>query len=260
MHTSVWEFVFLVIGGFAAGIINSLAGNGSAITLPLLIFTGLDANTANATNRVGVLMQTLTSTVSLRRTQRTQMLIKLSMWYYVPTILGSIVGALLAVYIHPEAMLLFIGIIMVFLLVTMLRKPQRWLINTDPNKARKTLSQWLVFFAIGFYGGFIQMGIGILILSSLVLIAQYSMRDANIIKILVSLVMIVPAFLVYAFSGTILWAEGLVLAVGTSSGAWVGTRYLLYHRSASRIIRYVLIVVISFAIIKTFYMLWLKYF
>jgi len=111
----------------------------------------------------------------------------------------------------------------------------------------------MLFFAIGFYGGFIQMGIGILILSSLVLLVKYSLRDANIIKIMVALVMIVPAFIIFFASGKILWLEGGVLAIGTSAGAWYGTRYLLYHPKASNIIRYVLILVMVLAIVKIFW-------
>jgi len=253
MQHAVWEYFLLIGGGFLAGIINTLAGNGSAVTLPLLMFLGLDASTANATNRVGVLLQTSTGAASLRRTPRTKMLIKKSLWYYVPTILGSAFGAWVAVDINPNAMRLIIGFLMVFLLFTIVNKPKRWLINTDPAKNKKTFWQWMLFFAIGFYGGFIQMGIGILILSSLVLLVKYSLRDANIIKIMVALVMIVPAFIIFFASGKILWLEGGVLAIGTSAGAWYGTRYLLYHPKASNIIRYVLILVMVLAIVKIFW-------
>ncbi|MDZ7846055.1 MAG: hypothetical protein U5L96_04435 [Owenweeksia sp.] len=81
------NYILLLAGGFAAGIINTLAGNGSAITLSLLIFTGLPADVANATNRIGALVQTFTAVGSLRRSQRTRMLLRESFWFILPAIL-----------------------------------------------------------------------------------------------------------------------------------------------------------------------------
>lgn len=245
-----WQYVLLAAGGFIAGIINTLAGNGSAITLPLLISLGLEANVANATNRVGVLMQTLTAVLSLKRSKRTMVLIKQSFWYYIPTVVGSIGGAILAVYIPPDRLRFIIGILMVFILITLLIQPKRWLINTDPGKNKRTPLQWFIFFAIGFYGGFIQMGIGIMILSSLVLLVHYSLKDANIIKLMVAFVMIVPAFLVYLYSGDIAWLPGITLAAGAGAGAWFGARYVLFHPKARGYIRYLLIGIVVFAIVK----------
>ena len=253
MQNEWWEYLFLLGGGFLAGIINTLAGNGSAITLPLLISMGLPANEANATNRVGVLLQTLTATLTLKRSKRTLVLIRQSFWYYIPTILGSIGGALLAIDINPDILKLIIGILMVFILFTLLLQPKKWLISTDPGKNKKTVLQWIIFFGIGFYGGFIQMGIGIMILSSLVLLVHYSLKDANVIKLMVALVMIIPAFFIYMYSGDIKWIPGAVLALGAGAGAWFGTRYVLYHPKARDYIRYLLIVIVVFAIGKIFW-------
>ncbi len=252
MQYSVWEMLLIIGGGFLAGIINTLAGNGSAITLPVLLFLGLDANAANATNRVGVLLQTFTGVVALKKTPRTNMLIKKSSWYFIPTILGALGGAWLAVDIPESVLKIIIGLLMVFVLITLLLRPKKWLINTDPSKNKKTLSQWLIFFAIGFYGGFIQMGIGILILSALVLLANYSLKDSNIIKIVVALVMIIPAFFIFLWSGQIQWAPGLLLALGTTLGSWFSVKKLLFHPQAATYIRYLLIAIVLFALGKLF--------
>ena len=221
MDYAIWEYLLLAGGGFAAGIINSLAGNGSAITLPLLLSMGMDANVANATNRVGVLLQTGTALASLKRTKRSRFLIKGSVWYFIPTILGSAAGALLAIDISPEILELIIGLLMLVVLATLLLKPKKWLRDTDLEKKKKTPLQWFIIFAIGFYGGFIQMGIGIMLLSSLVLIAHYSLKDANVIKLMIAFVMIVPAFAIYVYSGDILWVPGIVLASGRLIGIMV---------------------------------------
>ena len=250
MDYTIWQYIFLAGGGFAAGIINTLAGNGSAITLPLLLSMGMDANVANATNRVGVLLQTGTAVASLKRTKRSRFLIKGSVWYYLPTILGSMAGAFLAIDIDPDILELIIGLLMFVILVTLLLRPKKWLRDTDLGKKKKTPLQWIIIFAIGFYGGFIQMGIGIMLLSSLVLIAHYSLKDANVIKLMIAFVMIIPAFTIYVYSGDIQWIPGLVLAVGASIGSWFGIRYVLYHPKAAVYIRYLLIAIVLFALVK----------
>ena len=132
MQNEWWEYLLLIGGGFLAGIINTLAGNGSAITLPLLISMGLPANEANATNRVGVLLQTLTAILTLKRSKRTLVLVRKSLWYYIPTILGSIGGAMLAIDIDPDILKLIIGLLMIFILFTLLLQPKKWLINIEP--------------------------------------------------------------------------------------------------------------------------------
>lgn len=252
MELDVWDWLLFILGGFAAGIINSLAGNGSAITLTLLLATGMDSNIANATNRVGVLLQTTTSVLSLKRSKRTYLLVKDSSWYFIPTILGSVIGAYVAIDIPEDIMNYIIGGFMVILLFTLLLKPKRWLISTDSNKKRKTLLNWMLLFAIGLYGGLIQMGIGIMMLAALVLSAKYSLKDANIIKLILAFVLIIPAFIIFLLSGDIDWIPGIALAIGAVGGAYVGTRYILYMKKANDYIRYLLIVVILFAIVKLF--------
>jgi len=249
----VIDILLLLIGGFMAGVINTIAGNGSAITLTVLMATGMDANVANATNRIGILSQTLTAVLSLKRSKRTQVLVKQSVWYYWPTIAGSLLGAWLAIDIDKDLLEIIIGVFMVILLFTLLLKPKKWLINTDASKPKKTALNLFLFFAIGLYGGFIQMGIGIMILSTLVLIAHYSLRDANVIKLWVAFVMIIPAFIIFLLSGDMQWQPGLILAFGAMLGARFGARKVLYHPKANVIIRFVLIGVIIFAIIRIFY-------
>ena len=125
-----YELIALVFGGFIAGLINVVAGNGSAITLPLLMWLGLDANTANATNRVGAIFQTTSAITSLNKTNRVKYMIRQSYFIIPPILIGAIIGANLAIDI-PENILRFcIGSAMIGLLVTMLSNPKKWLIPT----------------------------------------------------------------------------------------------------------------------------------
>lgn len=231
-----------------------MAGNGSAITLTLLLGLGMDANVANATNRIGVVMQTITSAASLRRTPRTIRNIRMSYYFIFPSILGSVMGAFVAVDTPPVLLKYIIGAIMIFILITLFVKPKSWLIQTDTSRPNHTWKNWLWFFAIGFYSGFIQMGMGILMLALLVLIARFSLRDANIIKLFIAFLLTTPAFFVFLWSGDIIWKPGIMLGIGSVTGAFIGTRYLLYHRRANELTRYLLIAVILFALVRIFFM------
>lgn len=243
---NIYILIFLV-GGFLTGIINTLAGNGSAITLSLMMFTGMPANIANATNRIGAIVQTITAVLSLQKTKRTRFLLGDSLWFIVPSVIGSIIGALIAVEVNPVVLKKIIGFIMLFLLSTMLYSPKKWSGGTDTKKPRKTILNWVLIFITAIYGGFLQMGIGIMLLSILVLLTKYSLRDANIVKLLIATVFVIPAFLVFALSGDMDWIPGLVLAIGQGIGAWVGARYILFLPKANQMVKIVLIVILSFS-------------
>lgn len=239
------NYLLLFGGGILAGIMNTLAGNGSAITLSLLIFFGLPANVANATNRIGAMVQTITAVISLRKTPRTKFMFRESIWFFIPSIIGSAIGAFIAGTVDPDMLRFIIGLIMLLLLFTILNKPKKWLKATNLNINSKTPLNWFLIFLIGFYGGFIQMGIGIMILSVLVLLMQYSLRDANIIKLLLAMVFLIPAFFVFLWSGDMQWKPGIALAAGQAIGAVIGARYILFLPKANVIVRWILIVILS---------------
>ena len=247
-----WNLIALTVGGFFAGLINVVAGNGSAITLPLLMWVGLDPNAANATNRVGAIFQTSSAISSLPKTQRVKYMIKESYFIAPPIIIGAIIGANLAVDIPEDAMRISIGCIMIILLITMLTNPKKWLISTDGSREKRTLGIWLSFFALGIYGGFIQMGFGIFFLSIAVLLAKYALKDGNIMKLFIAFLMTIPSFIIFTISGSIEWTYGLSLALGTSIGARFGAKKVIQHPRANAITRYVLIAVIIVAIVKMF--------
>lgn len=253
MDLSIFEICLFIVGGFAAGIINTLAGNGSAITLTLLISTGMDASAANATNRIGVLFQTVTGVFSLKKTKRTKKHIRDSVWFVIPSTLGSVIGASLALGTPPKTLKIIIGLLMVGILINVLFNAKKWLINTDPGVKMKSKKNMIWFFAVGLYAGFIQMGFGIITLSILVLIVKYSLKDANIIKIVAAAIATIPAFFIFWYSGLMDWFPGVMLAIGSSIGAWFGTRFVLTHPKANEYIRYLLIAVIIFGIYRIFY-------
>ena len=240
-----WTIYLAVIAaGFGAGFINTLAGSGSLITLPLLIFLGLPPNVANGTNRVGVLFQNIISTESFRRNKvldgRGGLILS------VPAILGSILGAQIAVNLDEETMRQVIGGLMVVMLIVILVRPRRWL-HGELNRMQGRPSFWhlLIFFGIGIYGGFIQAGVGIFLLAGLVLGVGYNLVWANPAKNFIVLLFTISALIVFQRNGQVIWTIGLILAIGNSLGAWVAAR-MAVDRGAE-FVRWVLIVVVAVA-------------
>lgn len=214
----------VILAGLACGFINTLAGSGSLITLPLLIFLGLPATVANGTNRVAILLQNI---VGVRGFQSHGLLnLRQALWLAVPAALGSIVGARIAVDLNEATMQRVIGIIMVIMLFVMLINPKRWL-QGRPGQIRERpgVLELGLFFLIGIYGGFIQAGVGIFLLAGLVLGAGFDLVRANAIKVLIILIFTVPALIVFLMNGQVNWGIGLILAIGNMAGAWLGAQF-----------------------------------
>ena len=250
MNLEWYQYILLLLGGAVAGVINTLAGNGSTITLFLLMTFGLPANVANGTNRIGILFQSIIATRAFAKSERFQPLIKKSWWIIALAVPGGIAGAMFASTIDKEAMKFIIGGLMVLMFFIILINPKRWLRETDNTKNRKTLLNFALFIAIGFYAGFIQMGMGLFFLAIMVLGAKYSLLDANILKIVITLLVTIPALIIYLYQGQVMWEYGLVLAVGQSTGAWLAANFAVNHPKANVWIHRLLIVMVLVAIIK----------
>lgn len=252
LDLELWHYPLLVAGGVLTGLINSLAGNGSAISLSLMMFIGLPPSWANATNRIGVVFQTITAVLSLPRTDRVKELGRRAGILLIPSMLGAAIGAWLADETPDTWMKYVIGVVMVGLLFTLLFKPSQWKKEDGQERTDRKWGLVLYFFAIGLYGGYIQMGIGIMMLAVLVLYTGYGLVEANIIKLIIAFALTIPAFLVFLMSGKMQWPIGITLGLGQMVGAWVGTKYLLTHPRASVTIRYLLVVILLYAILRIF--------
>lgn len=234
-------YIAVVVAGFLAGFINTLAGSGSLITLPLLIFVGLPATVANGTNRVAILLQNVVGVSSFRR--QGVLSFRRGLILAVPAALGAVVGAQIAVNLDEEMMRRVIGGLMLVMLVVVLIRPKRWLQGRpEAESAQSTWPQMLIFFAIGAYGGFIQAGVGIFLLAGLVLSAGYDLVRANAVKLLIVLSFTVFALGVFVINDQVNWLVGLVLAVGNMSGAWVASRMAV--KRGARFVRWLLIAVL----------------
>ncbi len=244
-------YLAVIVAGFLAGFINTLAGSGSAITLPLLVFLGLPATVANGTNRIGVLFQTTMSTTTYHRAGVMPWRDANSL--LIPTVIGGLVGAVIAVDLNEEQMQLAIGAMLVLTFFLILLKPKRWLTGKPEGAKKPGWKEWVIFFFIGLYGGFIQAGVGILLLVGLVLGVGFNLMKANAIKAWLVLALNLFAFAVFVYNGQVDWLLGFVLAIGNTAGGWVGARVGSQEWAQIWVYRLLLLIVVVSAV-RMFYM------
>jgi uncharacterized membrane protein YfcA len=236
------KYVLIVLAGVAAGFVNILAGNGSLITLPALLFFGLPANVANATNRVGVVLQNVVGVAGFH--QQGKLDLRGALIYSIPATLGAILGAYIAVDINEEVFRRVLAVVMVLMLVLMLVKPERWVKgHLEKANHRLTPLSFLIFFAIGVYGGFLQAGVGIFLLVALVLNAGYDVVRGNAVKVFIVLALTLVALAIFQANGQVQWDVGLLLGAGNMVGAWLATRFAA-EKGAVWVRRFVIVVVL----------------
>ena len=238
-----------VAAGFVCGWINTLAGSGSLVTLPVLLAMGLPANVANGTNRIAIVLQNVVSASSFRHQEVLDL--RGGLLLSIPTAFGAIVGTHIALNLDEQMMRRTIGALMVVMLVVVLTEPKRWL-EGRPECVHHTLEwkQALTFFAIGVYGGFIQAGIGIFLLAGLVLGSGYDLVRGNAVKVLIILAQALVALLIFALNDQVVWEIGVLMGLGTMPGAWVGARMAV--KRGAVFVRWVLIAVVVVSALDLF--------
>jgi len=239
------ETILLVIGaGVLCGFINTLAGSGSLVSLPILMFIGLPPNMANGTNRVGVFVQNLVTTTTFHRKRILD--IPLGMEVAIPTIAGSVAGAFIVLELPDRAVEIVVGVVLFIMLIPMWFNPKQWLEGKDLSKTRvRRWLRWLIFFVVGAYGGFIQAGVGIFLLAALVLNAGCNLVKANAQKAMINLMLTFFAMIVFMVNGQIDWVVGVTLAVGNAIGGFLGTKWAVSWGPA--FVRYVVMIVVVLA-------------
>ena len=252
MDLSTTQLIFFLIAGVATGIINTLAGSGSLITLPIFIFLcGLDAQVANATNRIGVLIQTPVAMKTFHK--HGNLPLEGAGWLVLATVPGALLGAWLSTILSKDALFQAIGVLMIFMLFVIFLKPKRWLKNSTASaKNNKKPMTLLVFFLIGVYGGFIQAGVGIFLIASLVLMANYDLIKGNGVKLLLVFLFNIPALIYFQYKGLIHWEYGLLMAVAQAVGAYIGAIFANKYPQANEYIRYLLIIIVIASASKFF--------
>ncbi len=247
------EALLLLAAGLAAGFINVVAGGGSLLTLPALIFLGLPPSVANGTNRVAILAQNIVAVAKFRQEGFRDL--KLGLKLSIPAIIGAVIGARFAVTFDEERFKQILAAVMLLVLIALVRKTKKKTKDKGPEEEDPRTEppahlylQLPLMFVIGLYGGFIQAGVGYLVILSLSTIGGLSLVRTNSLKVVIIGAYMLPSLLVFLFSGKIAWLPALVLTAGNSVGGWLGSSFTV--KKGDRWIRLVLVVAMLVMVAK----------
>jgi uncharacterized membrane protein YfcA len=244
--TELVRLLLLFCVGAIAGFINVGAGGGSILTLPVLIFLGLNGALANGTNRLGVLVQNFFAISSFR--QQNVHEFKKSLLLSLFTLPGAVVGAFLSMQLEDIWFQRILAIVMIGVVISMIVTRANGLPLNGGGVHKRT---WLVYPAllgVGFYGGFIQVGVGLLAMAVLFHLSDMSLLQVNMHKVFIILVYTLPVLGVFLWTKNVEWGYGTVLAAGTAVGAWWGARAAV--RGGEKAIRYLLIAAVVMMSLK----------
>ena len=230
--------------GSIAAFINVNAGGGSSLTLPVLIFLGLDPSVANGTNRVALLFQNASAVYAFKKEKFYEL--KNSIILSALTLPGAIFGAVTAVNISDELFEKILGVIMIFIIITMLLPKKK----TEKSSIDFTID-WKIVIAmiiVGFYGAFLQVGVGFLLMASFQYLMKLDLIRVNMHKVFVVFIFTLPALLVFILTDNINWFYGLTLSAGNAFGGWWGAK--LSVKKGEKLIKFVLIAAILIMALK----------
>ncbi len=241
------EILILFFLGLVSGIINTLAGGGSLITLPVMIFMGIPPIEANGTNRIQLIFQNTSAVYGFK--SKGISYFRFSSWLSLSALLGAILGASIAINFPEELFKKLLSIIMILVMISILIKNK-----IERNNSKIIKNKWLsviIFFFIGIYGGFIHAGVGFLMILVLSKINYLKIARGNSIKVFVALIFSIVAFLVFLIEGKVNWIYGLNIGLGSSIGAWLASRWS-YDKS-DYIFKYILSVILLIMAVKLWF-------
>ena len=218
------ELILLAFIGLVTGVINTLAGGGSLLTLPMLIFLGLPPSVANGTNRIAILIQSIVTNAGFR--SKGINTYPFSIYFGISATIGAILGAQLAVEIDGELFNKILAIIMVIVVAYLVLNRKAKLEDVIERVSGKHLwTSIILFFFVGIYGGFIQAGVGFLMLLVLSGVNRFSLVKSNALKIVITGIYTVFAVIIFMVNDKINWEYGLILAFGNAVGGWFASRW-----------------------------------
>ena len=241
-----WEYPLLIVVGLIVGFVNTMAGGGSLLTLPILIFLGLPSSVANGTNRIAIMMTAFSANMGFK--SKGISTFPFSAYTGSCALVGSIIGAHIAIDLNDEVFNKILSIIMIIVILIIVFKPK---IISDKLSVRLTGKHLriscIVFFFVGVYGGFVNAGIGFVIMLFLHFYNRMNLVRVNATKVVIVLVYTLGAFLTFVFNDLVDYSYGFCLAIGTVIGGWNASRYAV--KKGEKVIKIFLVIsvfIISF--------------
>lgn len=227
----IWQGAVLLLAGCAGGFMNVMAGGGSLLTVPVMLFMGVPGPVANGTNRIGILAQNATAVATFFRGGYSDF--KLSLSLALAGLPGAIVGASVGARLDGVWFERVVALVMIAVLILMATEKNKPVVDmSKPLSRKRLLAGHFCMLGAGFWGGFIQLGVGFILMPILHRLLGFDLVRVNMHKVFIILVYTIAALAVFAATIDLLWILGLCLALGNSIGGWLGARVSIDKGSA----------------------------
>lgn len=236
--------LILFASGVVAGFINIMAGGGSIIPIGIMILLGVEPVIANGTNRIGVLTGTISGALTYKAEKFTDL--KTSLLLSICAIPGAVIGSIYSVNISNELFQKVLSIVMIFIMITMLLPKNKKEISI--NQLKKNWLIYPVMLLIGFYGGFIQIGVGFILMAAFRHLMAYDLLRVNMHKTFVVLIYTIPVLIIFGVSGKVNWVYALAIALGNAIGSFFSVKIAL--KKGEKVVKIVLVIAILLMSIK----------
>jgi len=241
---TVFTLLLTMLTGLVAGFLNVTAGGGTILTLPILNFIGLDLGVANATNRVSILFQNLSAIRHYHQNGKIDW--REAATYIFPAIAGAILGTLSAVYMPPRVFRIIAAISIFSMGILLVAKPKMW--DAPQGEPLSLPKRIAVLFLVGIYGGFLQAGVGFLLIWAISGGCKKNLKEANVLKITIVAFYTMASLALFASFGMVNWTAAFALAFGSVIGGNAGAMFNL--KANDRVIRWILTGVVLISSIK----------
>lgn len=233
----LWQLILLALIGCLTGFINVMAGGGSLLTMPVMVLMGMPGPVANGTNRVAILAQNITAVSGFFRQGFSDFKLSLSLS------MCALPGALIGAYFGTKLQGLWFNRVLAGVMITVMilmsvkkHKAGSATATGPPGQKRLTAAHILMVLA-GFYGGFIQAGVGFILMAILHRVLGLDLVRVNMHKVFIVGVYTIFALAVFAVRGNVAWIPGISLAAGNAAGGWIGSHIAV--KKGERLIRIV---------------------
>jgi uncharacterized membrane protein YfcA len=221
---TIWQAIVIFAAGFGAGMINSVAGGGTLISFPALVWIGRDPIVANATNTLSLWPGSLAGMFGFRRELAGSR--KWILALIAPSIAGGVLGAMLLLH-TPSAMFAAIVpyLILIATLLLAVQEPvsRRLITQSGGEQSRRWWAVAILFqFLVAVYGGYFGAGIGILMLAALGLMGLTDIHKMNGLKNLFAVCINGVAAIYFVTSAAVNWTDGALVAAGAIAGGFGG--------------------------------------
>lgn len=243
----IWSFVILGLVGLAAGFINIMAGGGSLLTVPVMLFLGLPGPVANGTNRIAILAQNVTAVTAFFKKGYANF--RLSLTLSLCALPGAVAGAYLGsrlsgVWFNRTLAAIMLGV----MLLMAFGKKRNYEIADGGTEPKNVVVGHVLMVLVGCYGGFIQVGVGFIVMAVLHRVMHLNLVVVNMHKVFIVMTYTVAALAVFALRVHIMWLLGICMAISYSIGAWLGVHLAISR--GEQLIKIILNAVLIVFIIK----------